>query len=172
LRFVTIVATAAIWSSAVRCSAQEGGLPALRVGTLPENLVIDGVLSEPAWAVAASIDAFTQTDPVEGAPPTGRTVVKVLVGPKALAIGIVCDDPDPAGIVSFSVRRDADLAAEDHVRIVLGPFLDGRSGYVFVVNPSGARYDGLINPGGESDNPDWDGIWEAAAARLSSGWSI
>src|SRR4029453_12497263 len=30
---------------------------------------------------------------------------------------------------------------------------------------------GLINPGGESDNPDWDGIWEAATARTSSGWS-
>jgi hypothetical protein len=49
--------------------------------------------------------------------------------------------------------------------------MDGRSGYVFAVNPSGARYDGLINPGGESDNPDWDGIWEAATARLPNGWS-
>jgi len=64
------------------------------------------------------------------------------------------------------------LTSEDHVRVVIGPFLDGRSGYVFAVNPSGARYDGLINPGGESDNPDWDGIWEAAAARGPSGWSV
>ena len=74
-------------------------------------------------------------------------------------------------IVSFSVRRDAVLDSEDHVRIVLGPFADGRSGYVFAVNPSGARYDALINPGGESDNPDWDGIWEAATARTPTGWS-
>jgi len=49
---------------------------------------------------------------------------------------------------------------------VLGPFADGRSGYVFAVNPTGTRYDGLISAGGESDNPDWDGIWEAATARL------
>jgi len=90
-------------------------------------------------------------------------VVRVLANARAIVIGIICEDPDPAGIVSFSVRRDAPLANEDHVRIVLGPFLDGRSGYVFAVNPSGARYDGLINPGGESDNADWDGIWEAAA---------
>ena len=54
---------------------------------------------------------------------------------------------------------------------MLGPFLDGRSGYVFAVNPSGARYDGLINPGGESDNADWDGIWEAATQRTATGWS-
>jgi hypothetical protein len=43
---------------------------------------------------------------------------------------------------------------------------------VFAVNPSGARYDGLINPGGETDNPEWDGIWQAAAARTPSGWSV
>lgn len=104
--------------------------------------------------------------------PSERTTVRVLAGTKALAIGIVCDEPDPKGIGSFSVRRDAPLGNEDHVRIVLGPFLDGRSGYVFAVNPSGARYDGLINPGGENDNADWDGIWEAATSRTETGWSV
>lgn len=120
---------------------------------------------------AEVVDTFAQTDPVEGAAPTGRTTVQVLAGPKALVIGIVCDDPDPSGIVSFSVRRDATLTSEDHIRIVLGPFLDGRSGYVFSVNPNSARYDALINPGGESDNPDWDGIWEAAGKRTATGWA-
>src|SRR4029079_9135489 len=104
------------------------------------------------------------------AAPSARTIVRVLAGSTSIAIGVVCEDPNPEGIVSFSVRRDAGLGSEDHVRIVLGPFLDGRSGYVFAVNPSGARYDGLINPGGETDNPDWDGIWEAATARLPTGW--
>ncbi len=50
--------------------------------------------------------------------------------------------------------------------------MDGRSGYVFAVNPGGARYDGLIEPGGENENADWDGIWEAATARTESGWSV
>ena len=69
----------------------------------------------------------------------------MLAGRNTLVIGIVCNDADPTGIVSFNVRRDAPLGQEDHVRIVLGPFQDGRSGYVFAVNPSGARYDGVIN---------------------------
>jgi hypothetical protein len=157
--------------SAAAAFAQDGAPPALRVGALNGSVQIDGVLDEPEWAQAEAADAFAQTDPVEGAPPTARTVVRVLAGPKALVIGIVCDDPDPAGIVSFSVRRDANLTSEDHVRVVLGPFLDGRSGYVFSVNPSGARYEALINPGGESDNPDWDGIWEASTRRTATGWS-
>ena len=145
--------------------------PALQVGALSGPVRIDGVLDESDWAQADAADTFTQTDPKEGAPPSGRTVVRVLAGSKALVIGVVCDDPDPSGIVSFSVRRDAPLTSEDHLRMVFGPFLDGRSGYVFSVNPSGARYDALINPGGETENADWDGIWEAATTRTETGWT-
>ena len=133
---------------------------------------IDGLLDEAAWQQAEAIDAFTQAEPDEGRPATLRTAVRVLVSPTALVIGIVCDEPDPGGIVSFSVQRDANLDAEDHIRVVIGPFMDGRSGYVFAVNPGGARYDGLIEPGGEDENADWDGIWEAATTRRESGWSV
>ena len=153
-------------------SAQEAQPPVLQAGALPDSLNVDGVLDEPAWMSAPIADAFTQSDPAEGSMPSARTTVRVLAGTKALVIGIVCDDPDPNDIVSFSVRRDAPLGNEDHVRIVLGPFLDGRSGYVFAVNPSGARYDGLINPGGDDDNADWDGIWEAATSRTETGWRV
>jgi uncharacterized protein DUF5916 len=153
-------------------AAQNATVPTVRAGALPDEIRLDGVLDEPPWLAADVIDRLVQTDPSEGAPPTGKTIVRVLAGAKAILIGIVCEDPDPSGIVSFSVRRDAALGSEDHVRVVLGPFLDGRSGYVFAVNPSGARYDGIINPGGESDNPEWDGIWEAATRRGPSGWSV
>ncbi|HLG01569.1 MAG TPA: DUF5916 domain-containing protein, partial [Acidimicrobiia bacterium] len=166
-----MAAATVVWCLPGRGWAQDGRPPTLRVGGLPERFSIDGVLNEPAWNTAERADAFVQSDPMEGAAPSGRTVVRVLAGPKALVIGIVCEDPDPEGIVSFSVQRDAALASEDHVRIVLGPFLDGRSGYVFAVNPGGARYDGLINPGGEGDNAEWDGIWEAATSRSATGWS-
>lgn len=145
--------------------------PSLRAANLPAGIAIDGRLTEPAWEAAEQIDDFRQTEPVEGAAASARTRVRVLADAHALIIGIVCDEPNPSDIVSFSVRRDAVLNSEDHIRIVLGPFADGRSGYVFAVNPTGARYDGLINPGGESENPDWDGIWEAATARLPTGWS-
>ena len=152
-------------------AAQENRPPAIRAGRLADGMRIDGVLDEPDWGAAESIDRFTQTDPAEGTPASARTVVRVLAGAKAILVGILCEDGDPAGVVSFSVRRDASLSSEDHVRVVLGPFMDGRSGYVFSVNPSGARYDALINPGGETENADWDGIWEAATHRSEAGWS-
>ncbi len=173
-RLSTIAVLVVSWLSGLPSSPAVGEEPfrppEVEAGVLDGALTVDGVLDEPAWRTAPAVDAFTQSDPVEGAPPSGRTSVRVLAGTKALAIGIECDDPEPDGIVSFSVARDASLRNEDHVRIVLGPFLDGRSGYLFAVNPSGARYDGLIEPGGENDDPNWDGIWEAATRRTPRGW--
>ena len=55
---------------------------------------------------------------------------------------------------------------------MLGPFLDGRSGYVFAVNPAGARYDALIKPGGEDLTEEWDGYWDAVTRRTASGWQV
>jgi len=164
-----MVAMIGIGSSAL-LFAQDGA-PALRAGSGADTVRLDGVLSEPAWSAAEMADAFAQTDPSEGAPPTFRTVVRVLAGKNAIVIGIVCDDADPAGIVSFNVRRDAPLGQEDHIRMVLGPFQDGRSGFVFAVNPGGARYDSVIDPGGDTENSDWDGIWEAKTAQTEDGWS-
>lgn len=151
--------------------AQDISPPVLRAGGGAETVDIDGVLTEPAWSATDAAGGFGQADPGEGNPATFHTAVRVLAGRNAVVIGIMCEDADPDGIVSFSVGRDAGLQSEDHVRVVLGPFLDGRSGYVFAVNPSGARYDGVVNPGGENENSEWDGIWEAATSRSEKGWS-
>ncbi len=152
--------------------AQPAPPKAVRAGALSGSIVVDGSLDEAAWLGAEIADGFLQAEPVEGAPPSAATRLRVLAGPKAILVGIECDDPDPAGIVSFSKARDAVLTSEDHVRLVFGPFLDGRSGYVFAVNPGGARYDALVEPGGENENADWDGIWEAATRRTSRGWTV
>lgn len=107
---------ATLWCllNAAAAPAQDSAPPTLRVGPLSAEGRIDGVLDESDWGAAEAIDALTQTDPSEGATPTGRTIVRVLAGPKAIVIGIVCEDPDPSGIVSYSVRRDATLTSEDH----------------------------------------------------------
>ena len=71
-------------------AAQQAPPPALRAGSLPSGITIDGRLDEPAWDAADRIDAFTQSEPTEGAAATMRTVVRVLAGAKAVVIGIVC----------------------------------------------------------------------------------
>jgi hypothetical protein len=145
--------------------------PRVRSGGFESALKVDGVLDEVAWARAERIDRFTQTEPAEGEPATTATMVRVIANTASIAIGIECTDDEPNRIVSYSVRRDARLNSEDHVSIVLGPFMDGRSGYVFAVNPSGARYDALIEQGADDANDEWDGIWEASTRRTATGWS-
>src|SRR5438876_12394513 len=155
--------------------AQGQDPPRLRVSPLPQTLVLDGRMREPVWTTADSA-VLTEFEPELGTVPAERTVVKVLASADELVFGIRCDDPEPDKLTSFARARDADLSTEDHVRLVLDPFLNGQSGYVLAVNPDGARYDALISElaqrlGGR-ENPNWDAIWEAAAARSERGWSV
>lgn len=152
--------------------AAEGAQPTLNATTFDGELTLDGRLDEPAWRTADSIVNLTMIEPQEGGVPAGQTTVKVLASPGYLVFGVVCHDSNPTGIVAFAKTRDFDLELEDHVLIVLDPFRDGRSGYVFAVNPNGARFDGLVAERGEEVNTDWDAIWEAATSRDAAGWTV
>jgi hypothetical protein len=154
--------------------AQEDSLPdrpTVRIGTSGDGIRLDGLLNESAWAAADSIASLSQVEPREGGLPTMRTVVRVLTTGDAILIGVLADDSHPSGLVSFARQRDASLDSEDHIKIVLDTYLDGRSGYVFAVNPNGARYDALVSSQGEDENSNWDAIWEAVTIRTAAGWS-
>jgi hypothetical protein len=148
-----------------------GARRVLRAAEVGSDVEVDGRLTEQAWNSADSIPDLTQTEPKEGGSPTGRTVVRVLTTGTVILIGVRADDPEPSRIVSFARERDAVLDDEDHIKIVLDTYRDGRSGYVFAVNPNGARYDALVAEQGEAENANWDAIWEAATARTATGWS-
>lgn len=148
--------------------------PTLRAGRLTaegqREIRIDGRLSEAAWATDDSISTLVTVEPEEGGVPEGRTVVRVIAHPDEIVIGVRCYD-DPAGIVSYSKARDAELDEEDNVVIVLDTFGDGRSGYVFGINPGGSRLDGLVAAEGADVNTDWNTVWEAATSQDAAGWS-
>src|SRR5215218_7995132 len=151
--------------------ASAGARPAVRIREITGSVRVDGKLAEPAWGTADSIAGLTQVEPTEGGAPAARTIIRVLTTGDALVIGVRADDPEPSPIVSFARQRDAALDSEDHVKVVLDTYMDGRSGYVFTVNPNGARYDALVADQGEGENSNWDAVWEAATARTPTGWS-
>jgi Domain of unknown function (DUF5916) len=151
--------------------AEEADKPSVAAGDLPPTLHVDGKLDEEEWSKVKGIETLTMVEPIQGGTPSARTIVKILANSKAIAFGIKCENPASYEIVSFSKQRDADLLKQDHIRIVLDSFQDGRSGYVFALNPSGARFDALIVSRGEEEDPNWDGIWESATSRDANGWS-
>ena len=137
-----------------------------------ESVKLDGRLLEPIWQRAMPIGSLTMVEPDEGVAPTEETEVCLAATLNALYIGIMCYDREPDRIVSHTMKRDAELRGEDHIKIVFDTFLNGRTGYVFAVNPNGARYDALITQEGERENKEWDGIWEAATHKSNEGWSV
>jgi len=146
--------------------------PEIAVGQITSAIKIDGILDEADWQRTELIFDMKTTEPVEGGEPTGKTTFGVIAEAKNLVIGVNCEYEDPSKIVSFSKLRDVDMEDEDHIRIVIDPFLDGLSGYIFAVNANGARYDALVSDRGESENQNWDAIWEATASRHETGWSL
>lgn len=136
-----------------------------------EQIKIDGQLTETFWESTQLIGALTMVEPDEGAEPTEETQVRIAATLQAIYIGVICFDSDPDRIVSHTMQRDARLRGEDHIKLVFDTFLNGRTGYIFAVNPNGARYDALIEKEGLGENIQWDGIWEAAVHRSDSGWS-
>jgi len=137
-----------------------------------ERLVLDGRLTEEAWRRAASASGFIQQDPNTGDAATEATEVRVLYDEHRIVIGVMCFDSEPGRIMGNQMQRDQSLAADDRFMIAIDTYSDGRSGYYFEINPSGAMGDGLVLAGsGTQVNRSWDGIWDARVDRNEMGWS-
>ena len=147
-----------------------GERPALSASVLSPDFKFDGLIDITAWQAATdSIEDLVTIEPEEGGEPQSQTVVKVFASSTDIIVAVRCYE-DPNAIVSFSKARDSELEGEDYIMLVFDTFQDGRSGYVFAVNPSGARFDALVIEKGEDVNSDWDAIWEAKTSRDEEGW--
>jgi Domain of unknown function (DUF5916)/Carbohydrate family 9 binding domain-like len=131
---------------------------------------LDGRLNESLWQSADSIWEFRQREPAQGAPSTERTVLKVARDQVALYVGVHAYDSDLRGIRATQLRRDADLTVDDEITLLIDSFHDRRSGFVFSTNPNGAMWDAQFTGVDEVDE-NWNGIWDVAVSRDSTGWT-
>jgi hypothetical protein len=137
-----------------------------------DRVAIDGQLTEEAWRRAEPAADFRQQDPNNGEPATETTEVRVLYDEHRIVLGVTCIDSEPDRLLGNQMQRDQSLAADDRFMVAIDTYSDGRSGYYFEINPSGAMGDGLVLPGnGISVNRSWDGIWTARVARGAMGWT-
>jgi hypothetical protein len=136
-----------------------------------EAITLDGSLDEAVWRRAQVATDFIQIDPDNGQPATEQTEVRIAFGSNALYLGVICHDSE-AGIrlTRYQKRRDEFLQQDDKVQWTIDTFLDGRTGYFFETNPSGAMSDALMGINGQ--NRQWDGIWNEHVRRTATGWSF
>ena len=165
--------------------AADGG-PALKAVRIVQGPKIDGELTDPVWQSAAPYTDFRMFEPTAGGSPTEKTELRILYDEANLYIGLMCFESEPGRIAANALAHDAaggsqttmnygygfsgqSMVSDDLIRVLIDPFQDKRTAYVFYVNPLGARSEGLVYAGSPSLN--WDGIWEAKCRILKDGWS-
>src|SRR5215203_751114 len=132
------------------------------------RITFDGKLDEPFWMTAPAVRNFTQRELDFGKPSTEPTKVVVVYDNLALYVGIWCYQARDKLIAKF-LHRDFDYDTEDNFEVILSRFNDKRNGYLFIINPNGARADLLVS-GQESSNIDWNGVWDARTTITNEEW--
>lgn len=70
------------------------------------SISVDARLDEPEWDQAAVLTDFTQYTPVEGAPASQDTEVRLFYSPDAIYFGFRVYDSEPEGILAHLLERD------------------------------------------------------------------
>ncbi len=173
--------------------AQSLTAPTITAGKLDaaaEGPIIDGRVNDAVWQSVEPYSTFTQQDPIEGAPASEKTEVRVIVGKGNVYVGIIAFDSDPSKIIVSQARRDASLSETDSIVMVFDTFNDSQNAFVFGTNPLGIEYDGQVAREGQSSgvqvggggaggtqrggisafNPNWDGDWTVRSQITERGW--
>ena len=148
------------------------------------TVVLDGVLDEEVWQQAIAISGFRQYEPVDGAPASQKTEVRVLYGSNNLYVGALLYDDEPGAIEKALGRRD-DFNRADWFLVAVDAYFDRRTAYVFGVNAAGVQFDALQSgsggggpPGGGNSNaprgmdPSWDAVWYSDIRTTADGWAV
>lgn len=135
-----------------------------------KNIVFDGKLNDESWINAISITNFRQREMEEGAAPTEKTKVAILYDKNNLYIGFWGFDSNPEKLVSKEMKRDFKWGGEDNFEFILGTYNDSRNGFLFVINPNGARADALVGNEGNEFIKDWNGVWDVKTTINNKGW--
>ena len=154
-----------------------GGRRSVQAQRTNEPPIIDGRLDDAAWRDAVLITDFTQTNPVEGAPPTERTEVRIAYDADHLYFAFYAHYTDPSQMRANRADRDG-FWRDDWIAVMFDPFLDQQRAYRFSVNAYGIQGDAIIRggrsmrgpPGGGGDY-SWDALFETGGAIVRDGWT-
>jgi hypothetical protein len=158
-------------------SGREGQLDVDAPRMESPSISIDARLDEPEWAEAAVLTGFTQYTPVEGAPASQETEVRVFYSGDAIYFGFHVVDSEPDRVLAHLLERDRSQS-DDWVRIMLDTFNDERQAYTFFISPFGIQSDGMwlesLEPRGGPTGPkvdfNPDFIFESDGRLVDDGW--
>jgi len=133
-----------------------------------EPPTIDGRLDDAAWREGDWAGGYTQQLPIEGAPPSQQTELKILYDAKHLYFAIRVHD-DPAKVHRYPGRRDALVG--DVVGVCFDSYNDKRTGFEFDLTAGGSKIDLILGNGETEWDMSWDAVWDGKVAHDARGWT-
>jgi hypothetical protein len=134
-----------------------------------EAPILDGVLNDDAWAFSAVVTDLHQVSPEEFAAPSETSQILVVYTKDALYIAARFRDREPDKIGALVLRQGDYSFGEDSLTVMIDPFNNGRSGYIFDLTANGVRNQALYE-NVTTENWSWRGIWHGATSRAEEGW--
>ncbi|HME92036.1 MAG TPA: carbohydrate-binding family 9-like protein [Myxococcaceae bacterium] len=150
-------------------------LPEYRVQRTPKPPVIDGLLTDEVWRLAAPAELVGSLD---GAPTSLRTVARLLYDDRNLYLSFDCEDPDVWGTM---LKRDDPIYTEEVVEIFIDANADGRTYNEIEVSPNNTVFDAYFPERRHGMDLSWDsGLKSAVKVRgtlndpsdRDQGWSV
>jgi hypothetical protein len=138
---------------------------------LTGDIVIDGELSDAAWADALKVDGFVEYWKGDNVAPPAATSAFMAYDDAAVYIAFRADDPRPVDIRAPFVDRDKVLADQDYVAAIIDTQNDRRSAVAFRVNPRGILTDSVVNDANGIEDFAPDFFYEAVARKTAAGWT-
>ncbi len=135
-----------------------------------EGIKLDGKPDEDNWRRAAAINDFHQMTPFEYSQPSQKTEVRLFYTADALYVSARMFEEDPSLITANVLLQGQGLPNDDSFNIMLDPYLDRRSGFVFEINANGVRVEGIYQNVSGVDR-GWEGIWQAESVIDELGWA-
>ncbi len=132
-----------------------------------DEIIIDGKLSESAWRKAEHKGNLLEKEPFPLIPMSEETEFAILYDDQNLYIGVWCWDSEPGKIIQQLSPRGT--SAPDHLMLFIDSYHDHRTGYKFVVSPTGVQVDELRYDDIKRDG-NWNGIWYSEGTVDEKGW--
>ena len=128
--------------------------------------VIDGVLDEGVWERAGKVTDFYEVSPDEYDEAAELTEVFILYDSTNLYIAAKLSQSQPNEITAQVLRQGSGLWGDDYFGVILDPFNNRRSGYLFQLNPNGVRAEALYENTTQTQF-DWMGTFASLPGRES-----
>lgn len=167
-RIVVFVLSVFVASFAQAGTPKIKAIGALRSDNSP---TLDGRLDEDVWKRAPIASDFVQNEPLNGAPASQRSEVRIVYNDKAVFIGAMLYDVSPDSILTQLSKRDVGSRANaDYFSVAFDTYDDDQNAFHFAVSAAGVQTDSRISQVGE--DMVWDAVWRSEVAITHEGWVV